>query len=76
MSKTWLTEPENIEEFADLIAEAAARKTIAYLFENLGHRLALFGEDKAIEMELLSSISDTVSGSLLRLHSLTQRREA
>jgi hypothetical protein len=60
--------PEKVEEFADLIAEAAAHKTIAYLVETLGDRLALFGGVKAVETELLSSVSDAVSGSLLRLH--------
>jgi hypothetical protein len=59
--------PEKVEEFAELIGEAAADKTIAYLVENLGDRLALFGEIKAIETELYSSVSDAISGSLYRL---------
>ena len=56
------------EEFADLIAEAAAHKAIAYLIEKLGYRLAMFGGVKTVETELLSSVSDAVSESLIRLH--------
>jgi hypothetical protein len=52
---------EQAEEYAELIAESAAHKTVAYLVENLGTRLAMFGGVKAVETELFSSVSNAVS---------------